>query len=330
MKRYLLTLLVLGSLSPLAAMRRPNPPKKTVAKAAPKKAVSKKIEPKKDDDKKKPSIIDNYLDMGDLIISIGRLVKRKKTDTRSLCIAVIEAISLEKLPITLESGRETVLGEFFKQDELKECMTQFLDKWFAGKLKKRHMADALQSLKDSLKMDAIKAEFGDQEWIDLDKSFDTLIAYYGGEETGELEDAIDLEKLPALFGFVVKEYFLIDKLNAALNDALKGEALTKSVLLDCIDMEQIALRRGYEEVPNADGIRESIELFLSMMEDDKQTMFRIFDILGQNRLREKGEEEDKPQPVAVKKGTARIKVQKDAQEKADAALAKKLQDDWNK
>lgn len=331
MKRYLLTLLVLGSLSPLAAMRRPTPPpKKTLAKGAAKKsappkaaAVPKRIENKKGD-AKKPSIIENYIDMGDLIISIGRLYKREKVDTGSLCIAFLEALSLEKLPITLEDGRETVLGEFFKQDELKECISQFLTRWFAGTLKKRHMADALESLQKSLKMGAIKDEFGDQEWIDLDKTFEKLIAYYGGEETGELEEAIDLEKLPALFGFAVKEYFLIDRLNEALNDALKGEALTKSVLLDCVDIEQIALRRGYDEVPHADGIRESIELFLATMEDDKKAMFRIFEILGENRLREKGEAEDKPQPAGAGKDAARIK-----QEKDDEALAKRLASEWN-
>ncbi len=167
---------------------------------------------------------------------------------------------------------------------------------------------------------------GRREWIDLDKSLDKLIAYYDGDETGDIEEAIDLEKLPAFFGFVLRDYFLIDKLNTALNDALKGEALTKSVLLDCVDIEQIALRRGYEEVPNADGIRESIELFLAMMEDDKTTMFQIFDILGVYRQTKNAVEEDEPKPpVARKKDAALLK-----QEADDAALAKQLAERWNK
>lgn len=335
MKRYLLTLLVLGSLSPLAAMRgsRPTPAKKAVpkgaavSKTAPAKPAPKKIEGTKDDTaKSKTTIIDNYVDMGDLLLSFGRLYKDGETDTGSMCIASLKALKIEKLPLSLTSGREATLGEFFEPKFLKKSIKKFLKKWFAGELKKHYVAEVLTLLKKSLKMDAITSEFGEREWIDLDKSLDKLIAYYDGDETGDIEEAIDLEKLPAFFGFVLRDYFLIDKLNTALNDALKGEALTKSVLLDCVDIEQIALRRGYEEVPNADGIRESIELFLAMMEDDKTTMFQIFDILGVYRQTKNAVEEDEPKPpVARKKDAALLK-----QEADDAALAKQLAEQWNK
>lgn len=332
MKQYLLILIALGALAPLEAMKGPGPQQPADSKAIVK-ASSKKAS--------QGSFIENYVDMGDLIISIGRLYKRKKTDTGSITIALIEAIDFDKLPLTLQSGRETVVGEFFKGDELKACASEFLGRWFEGKLRKRHMADALEKLKDSLKMEAVKKEFGAQEWINIDKTFDKLIAYYGGEEAGEVEEAIDLEKVPALFGFVIKDYFLLNRLNDALNSSLKGEALTKSVLLDCLDMEQIALRKGYEEIPNADGMREAIELFFSMMEDDRETMFKVFDILGTYRATKNVvAEEEQPQvarpkqparpaaksparPLPAKKDAARLK-----QEQDDAALAARLAREW--
>ncbi len=171
MKRYLLTLLVLGSLSPLAAMRgsRPTPPKKAVpkgaavSKTAPAKPAPKKIEGRKDDTaKSKATIIDNYVDMGDLLLSFGRLYKDGETDTGSMCIASLKALKIEKLPLSLTSGREATLGEFFEPKFLKKSIKKFLKKWFAGELKKHYVAEVLTLLKKSLKMDAITSEFGEK------------------------------------------------------------------------------------------------------------------------------------------------------------------------
>jgi hypothetical protein len=275
MKQIFLILLAVGtSLSLVPMAKKPTTTKKQSKKAA---------------KKAQESFLAKYIDIGDLIISIGRAYKRKKTDAASLSIAILEAINIEKLPLKVADS-ETTVGEFFKGEELKECLSKFLTKWFEGKLRKRHIADLLEGLKDSMKKDAVIEEFGDEEWNDIEKGFNSLIARFSGEDVGDIADFIDLENAPELFGFILQDYFKLDKLNEALNDALNNKALTKSILLDCIDIEQIAEREGYNEIPNADGIREAIELFFSMMEDDEDATHKVFDILGAYRATKRAPE----------------------------------------
>ncbi len=305
--------MVLGTLSSVAASQRAVPAKKPIRKANGHK------EPVR------PNFFEKYIDMGDLIISMGRLYKNKKRDTASISIACLEALSIEELPITLKSGRETIIGEFFDGDKLKEGLKFFLTKWFAGALKRRHIAETLESIQASLKLEAVQSEL-DEDWINVDESLKTLIAYFDGDEGGSIEDAIDLEEIP-FFGAIIRDYILTDKLIEALDKALKGEKLTKSVLLDCLDIEQIAERNGYEEVPNANGIREAIELFFSMMEDDKDAMYKVFDILGNYRETKQTEEEDDDRPARRRlPSNGRPRVIAD-QEDADAAYARSLADE---
>jgi hypothetical protein len=343
MKNYLGIVLVLGTLAPISAMNNNNSRRSNARRDA--RDAVQVARPKKD----QGNFIEKYVDMGDLIISLGHLYKRKKTDAASLTIALLEALQIGQLPLMLESGRETVLEEFFEPEELKKCLVEFLNRWSDGKFKKRHIADALEGLQDSLKMNAIKEEFGNHEWIDIKRTLDTLIAYYGGGEANGIEDAIDLEKLPKFFGLLLKDYFIIDVLSDALNKALQGNALTKSALLDCLNIEEIASKNGYDEVPNADGIRETIELFLALMEDDKAALFQVFEILGhyhatknvEDESNDHSEERRPGRRDAVRRG-ARPAVRSHArgpqlfrrraranQEVADEALSRRLQRDRN-
>ncbi len=272
--------------------------------------------------RKKPGPDENNMDIGDLMICLGNLYKHKEP----LCIALIKVINLEKLPITLQTGRETVLGEFFDEYELSRCIQDFLKRCFEGNLRKRDVAKTLKQLQQSLKQDAIKDEFGEQEWDNLNKSFKRLITAYS-EIQKSSKEALDLEKLPPFVGAIVKEYFFTDKLTAALNSALKGEILTESMLLDCIDIDMIALRSECETMPNSDGIREAIEILLAIKADDKETLFPILEALGKHRLNKKAQIAVEPQPNG--NSASRLKAEKEAQEQADAALARRLAEEWN-
>ena len=63
--------------------------------------------------------LSKYIDLGDLLLSLGRLVKRKTVEVDTVFIALIEAANIGSLPLTVNDGRETTIEEFFVPEKLK-------------------------------------------------------------------------------------------------------------------------------------------------------------------------------------------------------------------
>ena len=178
-----------------------------------------------------------------------------------------------------------------KRFNSEKAKTDF-EKKYKEKCVRKRCAKYLNLLKESLKMGAVMKEVGNAEWVKLDKSLDTLIGYYEDEQTGNIEDCINLEKLPPFFGLVIRDHFLISKLNTALNDILKGNPMTADNFLDCVDFDQIQLHNGYDpsELLNSEGIKEAIQCYINFMYDDKGALKSLFDIFGQVRHQRKAQE----------------------------------------
>ena len=398
MKRYILTLIFgFGVIAPLAAMD-----KQIIKKG-------KQEVPEETTGFSLKGLINTFFDRKEFTKAVAPMMIDvmfdETIDSKVVSKGLLKALHIEKLPITLKSGRKTTLDEFFKSKELKKMLKKVMSDLRKEKFSKKRFPKYLKALKKSLKMEALTKELKDDgwfelnkdtilkaikeelqsnewkeleqnkvlekadliglkasylleaikkelkdkegfklkedtileglkqalgcdewgeleknkalevaelitfkanvlaeavktvlkayEWIDPEKSIDLLIAYYSEDkQAGAIEEGISLEKLPPFFGIMLRDFFFVNKLNAALNSALDGKKFTVDLLLDCIDIDQVCLKQGYEpkDLPNADGIREMIHMYHEFMKSDKGAMKGLCDSFALVRMNRKAQD----------------------------------------
>ncbi len=247
------------------------------------------MDAKKGAAKPKESLLNKYFDRKKLAKALAPLlinyITGDELDTDDTLIGLngmLKALHIDILPITLKSKRKTTIGEFFDGVKLKALLKKVLGNIVESKFERKRFPKYLKLLRESLKMEAIKKEVGTTEWVELDKGFDTLIAYYNGDATGNVEDCVDLNKLPPFFGLLVQDSLLVPKLNTLLNSVLQGTPMTMDNFLECVDFDLIQLRNGYDpsELLSSEGIREACYTYFNFMHDDRGALQTFFDALG--------------------------------------------------
>jgi hypothetical protein len=234
MKHYLGILLIVGTSTQLPAMNNGS------QKSRMEKTRTERDSDGSDSYESEPYMEKYFSTLGVLGVIGGLLFMGREYIKPEDAIKLITKI--DQLPVVLKT-RTTTLEEFFHPEELKKCLVRnIILKWHKGSLRKRHLANMIDDLKSCLKMDALRKEFGDLESARVERALTLDIDDIG------TTIRIDLKQLPKFFRVLLKNYFKIDALQAALEHALQGALLTKEVVDQCLDHEGNKERHGSPEV----------------------------------------------------------------------------------
>lgn len=147
---------------------------------------------------------------------------RLKAEIEQLTIAVADAKKNadEETVITRKETANRVHQQYERalqraQEKLLEMGTYTLVKMF----------------KECLKMDALKADLKNVEFLEIEGTFDAVLNYYKGNPS--IDDCIYLDKLPALFGYRLETFCQVDDLKIAINKLLKRQPINAATIIDC-------------------------------------------------------------------------------------------------
>lgn len=262
MKRYshVLFLIVLGTLIPLQSMS---------------------------DSRTLLSYLEECIDLTELSLALASLYRHEEQRNMSgIAKAVFPALNIGRLPISLSDDRYVRLEDIFSDSEvLRTSLSKFIVHLLEGSLTRLRLASLLHDIHEVILEDQIVSEFRDEILVRPHDALAAAIAFLESRPSNGRSDSINLEQLSYDYKIIIESFFIVPRLNAAINKALRGERVPLSVILDSLHIRTITKTIEYWEEMDPDGVREVIEQLIKFVRDNESEKLRrvLAGIMPRNR-----------------------------------------------
>ncbi|MBA3751939.1 hypothetical protein H0X06_04060 [Candidatus Dependentiae bacterium] len=278
MKRLLLALTLF--IAPASAMNSP---------------IEIEIVDKKDDIIK---IVKNYINIKKLLLNVAKTAfasddessesfdeEGKNTSlndtTKEIMNALIDALKLDKCIISTPYFKGT-LKSFCDLKKLKALLISINTSYFDNDSDTEMITYCIQ-FKKCIKWTTLQKQLKSDDYFDLEKTIDSLIKYYKGEQINiDVDKLICFEKISAILGFNLSEYVRIDSLKQLANASLQNNPVTIEMILSSIKCEPLLRALGCEEEgieELSEGLQNLLTLAFDFAQDEDAALTKLLNVL---------------------------------------------------
>jgi len=201
--------------------------------------------------------------------------------------AVLDAIQWRKLPIFVHN-RKTRLGEFVSTTELKNLLSLIISDCEVNRFGTHQFSVYLSVLKNALKQNALKKEFGEEALTEINSKIDRAIEFYSNRanQIPQRRSHITTQDIPVAFQTILQDLFSVEGLLAVFNDRLNNCAFSLDSLLDSINFGKMLFNADANNESKQDtikAVKEFIQLMIETLKDTNAGKAEVIRLLANRR-----------------------------------------------